>query len=99
MYARRVKRKCGVRGCRNTESYAISRTREAGYSVIICKSCLKEALDELHKTIPAETAAENKQTNTGAQQPDTKAELKASDEVDKKAVKKKASTTASVKKN
>lgn len=44
MYVRRVKRKCNVRGCRNTDSFAISRTREAGNSVIICKDCLTAAL-------------------------------------------------------
>lgn len=44
MYVRRVKRKCNVRGCGNTDSFAISRTREAGNSVIICKDCLTAAL-------------------------------------------------------
>ena len=40
MYAKRLKRKCSVRGCKNTDTFAISRTRELGGSVIICKSCL-----------------------------------------------------------
>ena len=44
MNVRKVKRKCGVRGCKCTESYAISLTREAGNTVIICKSCLGKAL-------------------------------------------------------
>ena len=44
MYARKVKRKCGVRGCKNTDSYSLSLTRESGNSVIICKECLKAAL-------------------------------------------------------
>lgn len=43
MYLRKIKKKCGVRGCNCTESYAVSKTREAGNSVIICKNCLKEA--------------------------------------------------------
>lgn len=44
MYAKRLKRKCSVRGCKNTDTFAISRTRELGGSVIICKSCLGKAL-------------------------------------------------------
>ena len=40
-YLRRVKKKCEVRGCRNTDSFAVSKTREPGNSVIICKECLK----------------------------------------------------------
>ena len=44
MYIRKVKRKCNVRGCRCTDSYAISLVREVGNSVIICKSCLAQGL-------------------------------------------------------
>ena len=44
MYVRHVKRKCNVRGCRCTDSYAISLSREVGNTVIICKSCLGKAL-------------------------------------------------------
>ena len=44
MYVKRVRRKCGVRKCKNINSYAISKTAEAGNSVIICADCLKEAL-------------------------------------------------------
>jgi hypothetical protein len=50
MYARKVRRKCSIRGCRCTESFAISKTREIGNSVIICKNCLKDglvAIDEI----------------------------------------------------
>lgn len=50
MYTRQVKRKCGVRGCRNTVSYALSKTRELGNSVIICADCIKasgEAIKEV----------------------------------------------------
>ena len=39
-----VKRKCNVRGCREVQSFAISKTRETGMSVIICKNCLEEAI-------------------------------------------------------
>lgn len=44
MYVRKVRRRCGVRNCKTLDSYAISRTREAGQSVIICEDCLREAL-------------------------------------------------------
>lgn len=50
MYIRRIKRKCNVRGCKNTESYAISKTREMGNSIIACKSCLMEALKTIEET-------------------------------------------------
>lgn len=43
MNAKRVKRMCSVKGCHNTETYAISKIKEFG-GVIICKSCLEEAL-------------------------------------------------------
>lgn len=45
MYIRKVKRRCGIRSCKNTECFAVSRTREAGNTVIICKSCLQSALE------------------------------------------------------
>lgn len=47
MYVRRVKRKCGVRGCTSTESYSISHSSEAGNTIIICKSCLGKALNAI----------------------------------------------------
>lgn len=59
MYVRKVRRRCGVRNCKSLESYAISRTREAGNSVIICRDCLEEALkmiDEGKLGIPARTS-------------------------------------------
>ena len=47
MNVKRIKRICGVRGCKNTESFALSKFREMGNSVIICKECLKNALDSI----------------------------------------------------
>ena len=44
MFVRQVKRKCSVRGCKCTDSFAISRNREVGGTVIICKGCLGAAL-------------------------------------------------------
>lgn len=46
MYLKKIKRKCGVRGCKSLEAFAVSKTREAGNSVIICLDCLKKALTE-----------------------------------------------------
>ena len=56
MYAKKIKRKCGVRGCKNTVSYAISKSREMGNSIIACKECLMDALatiEEQNKPVEA----------------------------------------------
>lgn len=53
VYLKKTKRKCGVRGCQNTVSFAVSRTREIGNSVVICAECARlitEALPEYEKT-------------------------------------------------
>ena len=47
MYVKKLRRKCGVKGCKCTDSYVISRSRDCGYSVIMCKSCLVEALEAI----------------------------------------------------
>ncbi len=47
MYARKVKKICSVRGCKNTESFAIAKTRSEIGNVIICASCLAEALSSV----------------------------------------------------
>lgn len=61
MNVRKLKRKCGVRGCKNTESYAISLTREAGNSIIACKDCLESALKAIkEKYEPKETKKQRK---------------------------------------
>lgn len=44
MYVKKLRRKCGVRGCRNIDTYSISLSREAGNTVIMCKSCIGKAL-------------------------------------------------------
>ncbi|MCH5187724.1 MAG: hypothetical protein J1F63_04930 [Oscillospiraceae bacterium] len=43
MNVKKVNRLCTVKGCKNTYSYAISRSSEYG-GIIICRSCLEEAL-------------------------------------------------------
>lgn len=52
MYVRKLKRKCSVRGCKCTDTYAISLTREVGNTVIICKSCLGKALGAIDEVNP-----------------------------------------------
>lgn len=39
MNVKRVKRKCMVRGCKNTDAYAVSLKREMGNSIIVCSDC------------------------------------------------------------
>jgi hypothetical protein len=53
MYSKKLKRRCSVRGCKCTDTYAISLTREVGNSVIICPACLEKA-NEAVKNAPAE---------------------------------------------
>lgn len=52
MYARKVKRKCSVRGCKCIDSYAISLTRESGNTIIACKKCLNEAIEAIKSVDP-----------------------------------------------
>jgi hypothetical protein len=54
MYIKKIKRICGVRGCKNTDSFALSKTREMGNSVIICKDCLKDALQSVDNYVEPE---------------------------------------------
>lgn len=47
MFVKRFKKKCDVRGCKNTtEVFLISKRREMGNTVAMCRDCLKEALAE-----------------------------------------------------
>lgn len=39
MIAKKAKRKCMVRGCKNIDTYACSLTRESGNTPIICSEC------------------------------------------------------------
>lgn len=52
MFIRQVKRKCNVRGCKNTDCFAIARSREVGNTIIICKSCLEEGLGAIDEIDP-----------------------------------------------
>ena len=43
MFVKRFKRKCDVRGCKNTTNvYLVSKRREMGNSIAICTDCMKE---------------------------------------------------------
>lgn len=45
MFVKKFKRKCSVRGCKNVaDVYLISRRREMGNTVGICRECLQDAL-------------------------------------------------------
>ena len=45
MRVKKIKRICGVRGCKNTHNvYALSQRNEMGNSVIMCEDCMKDAL-------------------------------------------------------
>ena len=63
MFVRQVKRKCSVRGCKNTDCFAISRTREVGNTVIICKNCISDALNSIDEMAPGETSNIPKQSS------------------------------------
>lgn len=44
MFVKKFKRKCDVRGCKNTaDVFLISKRREMGNTIAICTECLKEA--------------------------------------------------------
>jgi hypothetical protein len=67
MYVKKIRRKCGVKGCKNIESYAISKNREMGNSIIACKECLMEALaviEEQNKPVEAPAVEDVKPVST-----------------------------------
>ncbi len=45
MFVKKFKKKCGVRGCKNvTDVFIISRRREMGNTVAMCRECMIDAL-------------------------------------------------------
>lgn len=52
MFVKKVKSKCMVKGCKNTDCFTLTAGREFGNSVIICGSCLKSALYEVEHYDP-----------------------------------------------
>ena len=49
MNIKKIRRKCMVRGCSNKETYTVSKNREMGNSIIICRDCAEKILDEIRK--------------------------------------------------
>ena len=47
IYAKKLKKKCMVRGCGNTETFALSRSGSEFGNVFICASCLAEGLSQV----------------------------------------------------
>lgn len=63
---KRLKRMCSVRGCRNTDSFSVSGTREHGNTVIMCGECIKAALAAIEECTQA-APSEKKQYETAPQ--------------------------------
>ena len=53
MKIKKIKRKCEVRGCKNTDTYSLTNTNEFGNSVIICEECLKKAVKAVAEYDPS----------------------------------------------
>lgn len=57
MFVKKFRRKCDVRGCKNTaDVFLISKRREMGNTVAMCKDCMREALkaaDNYTETVTA----------------------------------------------
>lgn len=47
IYAKKLKKKCMIRGCGNTESFALSKSLSDIGNVFICASCLAEGLSQV----------------------------------------------------
>lgn len=53
MKIKKIKKKCEVRGCKNTDTYSLTNTNEFGNSVIICEECLKKAVKAVAEYDPS----------------------------------------------
>lgn len=52
MFVKKFKRKCDVRGCKNiSDVFLISKRREMGNTIAICRDCMKEALSSTESYI------------------------------------------------
>lgn len=63
MFVKKFKRKCSVRGCKNTSNvFLVSKRREMGGTIGICTECLKEATKSIadYTEPPKEVAREDK---------------------------------------
>ena len=52
MYVKKVRKKCMVKGCRNTDCFTLTTGGAFGNSVIICGRCLKDAAFEIEHFDP-----------------------------------------------
>lgn len=64
IFVKRIRRQCGMRGCRSTDTYSLSRFNEsAAGNIIICKDCLKAAMEAVEGcTMPAVEYGSGKQS-------------------------------------
>lgn len=54
MFIKKFRRKCDVRGCKNTMNvYLLSKRREFGNTVAVCRDCLEKALAQTDNYIEA----------------------------------------------
>ena len=48
MFVKKFKKKCGVRGCKNTHNvFVISKRREMGNTIAMCTDCIKETFRDI----------------------------------------------------
>lgn len=59
MNVRKMKMRCDVKGCRNVDSYCISRSAELG-GVVICEDCLRDALTAIENYVEPKKKADTK---------------------------------------
>lgn len=43
MYIKKIRRICDVKGCKNMDSFFISRIAEGGGSIVVCADCIRKA--------------------------------------------------------
>lgn len=56
---KKIKRRCMVSGCRNINSYTVTRRNEFGNSIHICEDCIRDILGEAENQGFIEKAAAN----------------------------------------
>ena len=64
---KKIKRRCMVSGCKNINSYTVTRRNEFGNSIHICEDCIRDILGEAEKQgFIEKTAANPKRTRKKA---------------------------------
>ena len=59
MNVRKMKMRCDVKGCKNVDSYCISRSAELG-GVVICEGCLRDALAAIENYVEPKKKTDTK---------------------------------------